>query len=79
MTAANCNEPKPRKVINLPPGAKLSYTVAEGAAALGVSSSTLWAMIKDGELVAKRLRGRTLLTREELARVLDEAPDSRAA
>jgi excisionase family DNA binding protein len=77
--AAQADVTKPRKVIDLPPGSKLSYTVNEAAAGLGVSAATVWAMLKDGELSAKRLRGRTLVPREELERVLEEAPAARAA
>lgn len=64
---------------DLPPGAKLAYTVDESAKALGLSSATVWAMLKDGELKARKLRGRTLVLREELRRVLDAAPLARAA
>ena len=78
MTAANCNEPK-RRAVDLPGDAKLAYTVAEAAKALGLSAATIWAMLKDGELVARKLRGRTLLPREELERVLAAAPPARAA
>lgn len=80
MTAANCNDPAGgRRRPELPPGAKLAYTVDEAAAALGLSAATIWAMLKDGELIAKKVRGRTLVPREELERVLAEAPAARAA
>ena len=52
---------------------------ARRALALGLSSATVWDMLKLGELAAKRLRGRTLVPREELMRVLGEAPAARAA
>ena len=78
MTAA-ANDTKPKRRPELPPGAKLAYTVAETAAALGLSAATVWAMLKDGDLAAKRLRGRTLVCREEIERVLSEAPSARAA
>ncbi len=68
-----------RKVIDLPPGAKLAYTADEAAIALGLSVATVWAMLKDGEIVARKLRGRTLVPREELERVLGSAPPARAA
>lgn len=80
MTAANCNEAKPkRKVIDLPPGSKLAYTVDESAQAMGLSTTTVWTMIREGEVTAKRVRGRTVVPREELQRVIDEAPAARAA
>ena len=78
MTAANCNDQRRRKA-DLPPGAKLAYTVDEAAQALGLSVATGWAMLKAGELTAKKLRGRTLVPREELERVLGNAPAARAA
>ena len=74
---ANCN--KPRKVIDLPPGSKLAYTVDEAAQAIGVSTTTVWTMIREGEVMAKKVRGRTLVPRDELQRVLDQAPEARAA
>lgn len=77
--AANCNEPRRKKVCDLPPGSKLAYTVDEAAQALGLSVATIWAMLKVGELEAKKLRGRTLVPREELERVLSHAPAARAA
>lgn len=79
MTAANSNDPKTKAAVGLPAGAKLSYTVDEAALALGLSRATVWDMLKVGELAAKRLRGRTLIAREELVRVLGEAPAARAA
>ncbi|WP_167765258.1 MULTISPECIES: helix-turn-helix domain-containing protein [unclassified Brevundimonas] len=78
-SAANCNDQKRRKAIDLPPGAKLAYTVDEAAQALGLSVATVWAMLKVGEITAKKLRGRTLVPRDELERVLGAAPSARAA
>lgn len=57
---------------------KLAYTVEEAGRAIGVSRSTVFDMIRMGELLAKKLRGRTLIARTELQRVLTEAPDARA-
>jgi excisionase family DNA binding protein len=56
---------------------KLAYTVEEAGRAIGVSRSTVFDMIRTGELPAKKLRGRTLITRTELQRVIAEAPDAR--
>ena len=58
---------------------KLAYTVEEAGRAIGVSRSTVFDMIRMGELLAKKLRGRTLIVRTELQRVLTEAPDSRSS
>lgn len=68
-----------RKPVDLPPGAKLAYTVDEAGPALGVSRSTVFDMIREGEVEARRVRGRTVITRDELQRVLDEAPIVREA
>lgn len=57
---------------------KLAYTVEEAGRAIGVSRSTVFDMIRMRELQAKKLRGRTLIARAELQRVLMEAPDARA-
>ena len=57
---------------------KLAYTVEEAGRAIGVSRSTVFDMLRMGELLAKKLRGRTLIARTELQRVLTEAPDARA-
>ena len=75
---ANSNEPK-KKAVDLPPGAKLAYTVDEAGPAMGVSRTTVFDMIRNGEVVAKKLRGRTIITRDELLRVIDQAPPARAA
>ncbi|QCQ97753.1 helix-turn-helix domain-containing protein [Brevundimonas sp. SGAir0440] len=78
ITAANSNVKK-GKASNLPPGAKLAYTVDEAGPAMGVSRTTVFDMIRNGEVMAKKLRGRTIITRDELQRVIDEAPPARAA
>lgn len=72
-------ETKKPKLIDLPPGAKLAYTVDEAGPAMGVSRTTVFDMIRNGEVIAKKLRGRTIITRDELQRVIDEAPPARAA
>lgn len=57
---------------------KLAYTVEEAGRAIGVSRSTVFDMIRTRELMAKKVRGRTVIARTELQRVLTEAPDARA-
>lgn len=81
MSAANNNEAQGdrRKPVDLPPGAKLAYTVDEAGPAIGLSRSTIFEMIRAGEVTAKKVRGRTLIPREELMRLIDEAPTTRAA
>lgn len=78
ITAANGNAKK-AKGTDLPPGAKLAYTVDEAGPAMGVSRTTVFDMIRNGEVMAKKLRGRTIITRDELLRVIDQAPSARAA
>jgi excisionase family DNA binding protein len=56
---------------------KLAYTVEEAGRAIGVSRSTVFDMIRVGEVSAKKLRGRTVIARAELQRVVAEAPDAR--
>lgn len=63
-----------RKRVEVPPGAKLAYTVEEAGAAIGVGRSMLFEMIRTGELQARKIRGRTIITREELQRLLRDAP-----
>lgn len=52
----------------------LAYRPKEAAAALGVSRSTIYEMIADGKLEARKLGGATLIRHEELVRVLEGAP-----
>ena len=51
----------------------LAYGVKEAAVALSVGESTLWRWIKAGQLRTCKLGGRTVIRREELVRLLDEA------
>lgn len=52
---------------------KLAYGVDEAADSLGVGRSTVWRWIQEGRLKTLKLGGRTLIRREELVRLLDEA------
>lgn len=56
---------------------KLAYTVEEAGRAIGLSRSTVFDMIRLGQLQAKKVRGRTVITRPELLRVIDAAPAAR--
>lgn len=69
----------PKKPVELPPGSKLAYTIDEAGPAIGVGRTTVFAMIREGEVEAKIVRGRRVITRDELQRILDEAPSARAA
>lgn len=79
MTRETASKTALKKIIDLPPGSKLAYTVDEAGPAMGVSRTTVFDMIRNGEVIAKKLRGRTIITRDELQRVIDEAPPARAA
>lgn len=61
MTAANDNR------------GRLAYGVQEAADALSVGKSTIWRWIHDGRLKPIKLGGRTVIRREELLRLLDDA------
>lgn len=52
---------------------RLAFGVADAAAALSVGQSTVWRWIQAGQLRTIKLGGRTLIRREELVRLLDEA------
>jgi excisionase family DNA binding protein len=51
---------------------RLALSIDEAAAALGLSASSIWKWISVGELRAVKLGGRTLITAEELDRVLTD-------
>lgn len=59
--------------------AKLSYTVDEAAAAVGVSRRTVYALVQKGELQSFKWAGRTLIRRDVLEQALDRASGRRAA
>ncbi|MEC7797836.1 MAG: helix-turn-helix domain-containing protein [Pseudomonadota bacterium] len=52
---------------------KLAYGIEEAAQAIGVGKSTIWRWVHDGRVKTIKLGGRTLIRREELMRLLDEA------
>lgn len=62
--------PPPRE---LPPE-KLTFTMKEASAALGVGRTTLYAAIADGRLGAVKLGARTLIQREALCAWLTSLP-----
>jgi excisionase family DNA binding protein len=51
---------------------RLALSIDEAAAALGLSASSIWKWISLGQLRAVKLGGRTLITAEELDRVLTD-------
>lgn len=56
----------------------LAYRPKDAATVLGVSRSTIYQMIADGQLVARKLGTATVIPHSELARVLDGAALSAA-
>lgn len=59
--------------------AKLAYTVDEAARAIGVSRSTVYKLVRAGELETFTWCGRTLILAEVLSRAVHRAAGSRAA
>lgn len=53
--------------------AKLCYTIQEAAQATGVSVTTIWRQIRNGELTTFKWCGRTLIRAEVLRAALDRA------
>jgi len=56
-----------------PSGERLTYSVAEAAARLGVCRATLYTRIKEGQVQAFLWGGRRLIRADELERVIDAA------
>ena len=55
------------------PAEKLAYNVSEAAAALGVSRTTIYNMVREGELETFKWAGRTLIRKDVIQRALDRA------
>ena len=50
---------------------QLSYTVNQAAAQLGIGRTSIYALIKTGDLTPIKLRQRTLLRHEDLVALLE--------
>jgi len=50
---------------------RLAYTIAEVCEALTISRPTFYRLVRDGELHAIKIAGRTVVTADELARFLE--------
>lgn len=50
----------------------LSYSIDRAAGIIGVSKATLYRMMRDGEIKVSRVRGRTLVPRTSLVKVLED-------
>ena len=55
-------------------GKKLGYSIAEAVAASGLSRSMIYLLIRDGKLIARKCRNRTIITGPELAECLANLP-----
>jgi excisionase family DNA binding protein len=65
-----------RKEGNMPP---IAYRPKDAATALGVSKSTIYEMIANGDLDARKIGAATVIPHEALARLLHAAPMTPAA
>lgn len=52
---------------------RLTYSVPEAAAKLGIARSTAWRYIKSGLIPAFKFGGRTFVRAEDLKAVIDDA------
>jgi len=57
---------------------RLADTIPEACARLGCSRSTIYLELKAGRLIAVKVRGRTLVSREEQQRYLASLPKAYA-
>jgi hypothetical protein len=55
-------------------GYRLAYSIKEAASASGLSRSLLYLAIAQGELLARKCRGRTVVLREDLRKFLARLP-----
>jgi len=53
---------------------KLAYSIKDAAKALGLGTTTINRMIKDGRLKAVKIGGRTLIPAAALRAIIDNAP-----
>jgi predicted DNA-binding transcriptional regulator AlpA len=55
----------------------LAYRVPEAARMIGVSASTMWAIIARAEIPAKKIGGSTVVLRRDLESFVEAAPAAR--
>ncbi|MGH9516369.1 MAG: helix-turn-helix domain-containing protein [Terriglobales bacterium] len=54
------------------------YSVEEAAKALGISHWTIWAKLKNGEVMRTKIGGRTVIRESELKKlIIDQPPKGR--
>lgn len=58
--------------------ARLTYSIPEAAHALGISRSTIYALIRDGALQPVKLGTRTLIPAAGIDRLLNGGPHAQA-
>jgi excisionase family DNA binding protein len=58
---------------------RLAYSVAEAAAEIGVGRTTIYELIKAGELKIVKIGSRTLVRHDDLAETLDRRAVQKAA
>jgi excisionase family DNA binding protein len=49
---------------------RMAFSIPEAARVIGISQSNFWSMIREKEVRAIKLGGRTLITARELSRLL---------
>lgn len=69
--------PAPRAPPPELPAEKLTYTVKQTAAALGVGQTTVWKAVADGKLSAMKLGSRTLIPADSLRAWIASLPRAR--
>lgn len=52
----------------------LAYSIKDFAALVGVGQTTVFKMVREGELKAAKIRGRTLIPATEATRLIEGAP-----
>jgi excisionase family DNA binding protein len=60
-----------KPVISERPDAQLTYTIKSAAEVLDVSQRWLWVLIKTGKLSSYKVKGRVLIPRADLLRLLN--------
>lgn len=58
-------------MIDAPTPAPFAFTIKQAAAALGIGRTTLYELIKAGQLTPVKIRTRTLLRHDDLVALLD--------
>ncbi|MHB8284966.1 MAG: helix-turn-helix domain-containing protein [Caulobacteraceae bacterium] len=66
-------EKKARAATLSGPGDKLSYMVGEAAHAIGISTTTVWTMVREGQIRTFKIGARTLIKRAEQEGVIERA------